>query len=175
MKIELIKDKSSLIVDKWMPLYESSFPAYECTDENQFRNMIEHPQMFFYSVSIEEELVGFYCLWDLEECYYLLYIVTIPHFRNQKIGQRILEHIQNDIDKPLFLETEKAVDETTTRRVNFYKRNGFMVLADNPSTLYDIRDKKCKLLFMGTKQVDDLTPCLIKVRDVVYDAMTRIH
>ncbi len=171
MKFKRIKDKNAPILKEWMDLYETTFPPSERTDEEQFRRMIEHPQMQFHAVYHEEEPAGFYCLWNLDECYYLLYLATFPQLRNQGIGQKILGHIKETIDKPLFLEAENPVDELTSRRVNYYRRNGFMVLADNPGLLYDARYGSCRLLLMGNRKVENLTPYLEKIRDVVYGAM----
>lgn len=169
---ERIMNKQTPVLARLVCLYEISFPESERTSTEHFLNMIEQcPQMSLYAVQYGEETAGFYCIWDLNECYYLLYLVTVPHLRNRHIGRQILKYLNVTLNKPLFLEADIPVDDISVRRANYYKRNGFFVIANNPQTLYAVREPSCKLLLMCNRTIDNPEPYMIKIRDIVYEAM----
>lgn len=71
---------------------------------------------------------------------------------------------------PYFWEAEIPYDAITARRLCFYKRNGFLELAENPGTLADHRRGGHPLWFMGTRAVENLENHLTQVRERVYYA-----
>ncbi|MDR2036712.1 MAG: GNAT family N-acetyltransferase [Bacteroidales bacterium] len=161
------KDAQSLI-----SLHSETFPEYERFQETPLlANLIDNaPSMQFNGIYDDEKLVGFFIYWNLDDSYYIHFIAVFPEMRNRKIGQKVLDWVSVNLHFPVFLESEIPYDEITTRRLNFYKRNGFKELASDPAILADVRRGGHELWLMGTQEVDDLTPYLIKIRDKVYYA-----
>ena len=108
--------------------------------------------------------------WDLGDSYYIHFIAVYPEKRNHKIGQHILDWVGEHLHRPVFLEAEIPYDAITARRLCFYKRNGFLELAENPGTLADHRRGGHPLWFMGTRAVENLENHLTQVRERVYYA-----
>lgn len=153
-------------------LHNDIFPEYERFYKTPlWGNLIDNAQpMYFNAIYENNELAGFFIYWDLENAYYIHFIGVYPEMRNRKIGQQVLDWVATNLHKPVFLESEVPYDEITARRLNFYKRNGFKELANDPTILSEVRNDGHPLWFMGTQEVDDLTPYLIKIRDEVYYA-----
>lgn len=61
-------------------------------------------------------------------------------------------------------------DEITARRLDFYKRNGFKELAEDPEILSSNRKGGHPQCLMGTRPVADLDAYLKEIRDIVYYA-----
>lgn len=170
MKLERITDSSHPDVGPLVALHEKEFGEYErfrgtglmCRLIDGARNM------YFHSVRGNGGLAGFFIYWDLGDCYYIHFIAVYPEMRGQRIGQRILDWVAGNLKKPVFLEVDVPFSEITQRRADFYKRNGFSVLADDPHTLSDVRGGDHPLWLMGTEPVGDLEPYLVKIRDIVY-------
>lgn len=154
-------------------LHKDTFPEYIHFYETPlWAYMIKNcTNLYFDAVYKQSKLVGMLAYWDLEDSYYLQFIAIYPEFRNQKIGQYILNWCKENLQKTLFLESEVPYNEITSRRLNFYKRNGFTALSNNPEILASIRDKDCHpLWFMSNQPIDNIDKYLLKVRDIVYYA-----
>lgn len=151
-------------------LHRKTFPEYErFQNTNLLANLIDGAHnMYFHSVYENDKLAGFFIYWDLDDSYYIHFIAIFPEMRNHKIGQQILDWVTENLKKPVFLEVEIPFDEITERRLNFYKRNGFTEIANDPHTLSSVRMGEHPLWLMANKPIDNLEPCLIKIRDVVY-------
>ena len=172
MKLKHITNSNNEEVQQLIALHRETFPEYERFQEKPLlANLIDNAQpMQFNGIYEDETLVGFFIYWDLEDSYYIHFIAVFPEMRNRKIGQKILDWVSENLHHPVFLESEIPYDEITTRRLNFYKRNGFKELANDPAILADVRRGGHELWLMGTQEVDDLAPYLVKIRDEVYYA-----
>lgn len=84
--------------------------------------------MHFNMIESDGELCGLFVYWDMGEFYYLEHLAVAPHMRNRKIGQQVLEHVETSLPGIRLLEVEPAEDELTTRRVAFYRRNGYRIV-----------------------------------------------
>lgn len=112
-----------------LPLYEESFPAEERRGEEQLKHLIANrPTMYFNAVECDGELCGLFVYWDFEDFYYLEHLAVYPAMRNKKIGQQVLDFAKEHLKGIRLLEVEPAGDEMTTRRVNYYQRNGYHIL-----------------------------------------------
>ncbi len=58
--------------------------------------------------------------------------------RNLKIGQQVLDYIAEHLDGMRLLE-EPTTDEMTTRRVNYYRRNGYEISFDHEHSMNIVR------------------------------------
>lgn len=172
MELKRIADSRDPEVEKLVALHRETFPEYErFRDTPLLVNMIDNERsMFFNAVYEGGALAGFFIYWNLGDCYYIHFISIFPEMRNKKIGQQILDWVSVNLHQPVFLESEIPFDDITARRVGFYKRNGFLELADDPKTLAEDRRGGHPLWFMGNRPVEDLESYLLKVKESVYYA-----
>lgn len=111
--------------------YETTFPADERRDEDQFLALLENPDSFIYAVKNDENYVGYVILWKLETCYYLEHFEVFEEFRNLKLGSHILTELQQKFNNILLESEPSHLDEIAERRINFYLRNGFSIISED--------------------------------------------
>lgn len=134
MELKRIADSRTPDAEKLIALHRETFPEYErFCDTPLMANMIDHERsMYFNAVYEKGELAGLFVYWDLGDSYYIHFIAVYPEKRNHKIGQHILDWVGEHLHRPVFLEAEIPYDAITARRLCFYKRNGFLELAETP-------------------------------------------
>lgn len=172
MRLKRITSSDTPDTQRLIALHRDTFPEYKRFYESPLlANLIGNAcSMHFNALYENDELAGFFIYWDLEDSFYIHFIAVFPEMRNRKIGQQVLDWVAHNLHKPVFLESEIPYDEMTTRRLNFYKRNGFLELANDPDILSEVRRGDHPLWFMGTRPVEGLDKYLIKIRDHVYYA-----
>lgn len=170
LKLIRIVDPGDVRLEKLLPLYEEAFPVAERRDAEQLRKLIrEKPEMFFNAVECDGELSGLFVYWKFEEFYYLEHLAVYPEMRNKKIGQQVLDYIAAHLSGLRLLEAEPADTEIASRRVNYYRRNGYEVLNDQyrqPS--YCACGYAMSLWLMGNQPTDKLKAFEEQIRDKVY-------
>lgn len=137
--------------------YESTFPADERRDENQFLALLENPDSFIFAVKSQDDFVGYVILWKLSDFYFLEHFEVFEEFRNLKLGSQILTEVKEKFDN-IVLESEPShLDEMAERRINFYLRNGFSIISDDyiqPS--YGPGKSSMNLFVMSNFQVENV-------------------
>ena len=63
----------------------------------------------------------------MNEFFYIEHFAIATSQRNKGYGENTLQHITSTLNKPIVLEVEKPDDHITQRRINFYKRCGFIL------------------------------------------------
>ena len=133
--------------NRLIPLYEESFPESERRKIGQLKRMIEnHTPMYFNAIECDGELSGMFVYWDMGDFYYL------EHLKGLRL-----------------LEVEPTEDEMTTRRVNYYRRNGYKVLDKTyvqPS--YHAMENACPLWIMGNEDSPRLSEQVERIKEEVY-------
>ncbi|MCC8146327.1 MAG: GNAT family N-acetyltransferase [Bacteroidales bacterium] len=172
MKLKRITNSNNEDAQRLITLHSETFPEYERFREKPLlSNLIDNAQsMHFNGIYEDNKLAGFFIYWDLEDSYYIHFITVFPEMRNRKIGQKVLNWVSENFRLPVFLESEIPYDAITARRLNFYKRNGFKELANDPDFLADVRRGGHPLWLMGTQEIDDLKHYLLKIKEQVYYA-----
>lgn len=172
MELCRITNSSGPEAQKLITLHNNIFPEYERFYQTPLWSYLidNEKAMYFNSVFENDELAGFFIYWDLKDAYYIHFIAIYPEMRNREIGQQILNWVTSNLHKPVFLESEIPYNEITTRRLNFYKRNGFKELANDPKPLSEIRGGGHPLWFMGNEEIIELDNYLIKIKEKVYCA-----
>lgn len=157
MKLRRITDPNDECLTRLVALYKEAFPAEERRDTEQLKHLIRvKPEMYFNAVEYEGELAGLFVYWNLNGFFYLEHLAVFPEIRNKKIGQKVLEFVDKNLDGIRLLEVEPTENEMSTRRVNYYKRNGYKVLDMQyiqPS--YDGVRQSIPLWIMGNKDYSD--------------------
>ena len=172
MKLRRITDSKDNEIDKLIALYEDTFPESErYRDTKILIDLIDtNRSAHFNAIYEENKLAGLFLYWDLGDFNYIHFLAIFPEMRNRKIGKQVLDWVSENIDQPILLEAEAPSDEFSIRRIHFYERNGYQVLAKNPDVLYESREKSSILWLMGNYQIKCLENYIIRIRDIVYEA-----
>ncbi|GKI22003.1 N-acetyltransferase [Odoribacter laneus] len=138
-------------------LYQQAFPASERREVNQLKRLIAgQSSMFFHVIEEGGKLAGLFVYWKLADFYYLEHLAVCPEMRNQKIGQKVLDYIREHLSGEHLLEVEPAVDEITTRRINYYRRNGYEIVEKQyRQPAYDNPEKSYPLWLMSNRDYPD--------------------
>lgn len=114
---------------KLTALYQEAFPEEERRDIAQLKELLQaEPAMYFNAVHCDGELAGLFVYWDFGNFYYLEHLAVFAEMRNKKIGQKILDWTREHLQGVRILEVEPAETEMATRRINYYRRNGYLIL-----------------------------------------------
>ena len=105
-------------------LYQNSFPYLERRDENGHNWVMKKCDYNFTIIEENGEFLGIMLYFESDDFIFLEHFAVLPTIRGKGIGARALELLKNK-GKTVILEIEYPEDEITTRRCNFYKRNGF--------------------------------------------------
>ncbi len=112
--------------DKIYRLMEESFV------EDEYRNYEGQKQLLsldHYTVFVEYhetgDVMAFIALWAFDAFIYIEHFVVNPKYRNRGLGSKLLMNIMDKFDKRICLEVEPPEDELKSRRIEFYRRNGF--------------------------------------------------
>ncbi len=98
-------------------------------DIKQLKYLIENQsKMYFNAIEEDSELCGLFVYWDFGSFRYLEHLAVFPEKRNREIGKQILGYTTQHLKGAFIFEVEPAVNEITTRRINYYRRNGYEIL-----------------------------------------------
>ena len=106
-------------------LLTATFPRDEYRDlAEQRANVAGRENFHLLQACCNGKFIGFVSYWQLEGFCYIEHLAILPEVRGKGYGKFILEQLQKCLHK-IVLEVEEPVDETTTRRIAFYRRAGF--------------------------------------------------
>lgn len=109
-------------------LMYDAFPQEERRETSQQRIYSDSNPLFRSNVILENsKAIGMISYWDMENFYYIEHFAIDPTLRNGGYGKLVLECIKEELQGPIVLEVEEPTDEMSTRRINFYKRLGFIL------------------------------------------------
>ncbi len=139
-------------------LMETSFPAEERREREAQRKCGENPAFTTYLWKGESAVKGFITVYDLQEFFFVEHFAVNPAFRNQGLGSEILTALREKLPRPLVLEVELPETEFARRRIEFYRRNGF-VLHHYPymQPPYSPEKPAIPLLLMATESISEET------------------
>ncbi|MEG1622261.1 MAG: GNAT family N-acetyltransferase [Alistipes sp.] len=170
MKLQQITRSDDPLLDRILPLYESSFPQQERRPIEQLKLLLDtEERMVCNAVICEEKFCGLFIYWQFEQFYYLEYLAIYPELRNQKIGQQVLDYVARELTGLRLMEVEPPVDEITKRRIGYYQRNGYEVLNQDyiqPSYWDDC--PAGNLWLMGNRHTERLQEYLAQIITEVY-------
>lgn len=165
-----ITDKHDARLNKIIDLYVAAFPQEERRDLNQLRRLIEQADnMYLCAIEADDTLCGFFIYWDMDGFYYMEHLAVFPEMRNMKIGQQVLDYVATHLNGTRILEVEPTTDEMTTRRVNYYSRNGYHIVDKSymqPS--YRPGEEDFPLWIMSNNNTDDLSAQIEQIKEKVY-------
>ena len=126
MKLQRLTMEDTALLETALELYESSFPPEERRDRSETERALGKDEYKFSVLTEDGKLLGIMLYWTVDELIYLEHFAILPSLRNKGVGTKALELLKG-LGKPVILEIEPPVDELTTRRYGFYKRNGFVM------------------------------------------------
>lgn len=132
--IRRLEDQEYEHWNKLWELYESSFPHYERRSKAEnLMKMQQYDSFFFCAVERELtsmgdfELLGLIGYWQWGDLCFIEHLATLPEFRGEGIGARILELIKKEQrGRTVLLEIDPPMDDISLRRKGFYERVGFV-------------------------------------------------
>lgn len=122
--------KNKRYIGKVKDIYFSSFPEVERID---FKDLIEYkkyPNSKLLGIFNDDCLVGFSYVITKGSFAYIIYLAIASRYRNRGYGTTALKLIcdmYKDKTMSMCVEKPEFPDDEPTRRINFYKRNGFKV------------------------------------------------
>ena len=119
--------KTSKHINKIKEIYLSSFPEEERIDFEDIVNL-KFPNSKFFGIFDKRLLVGFTFVSLLGDFAYIVYLAIDKEKRNGGYGTQALKEIDElfkDKTKVLCVEKPISNEDIQSRRIGFYKRNGF--------------------------------------------------
>lgn len=114
-------------------LYESAFPEDERREWSSLLSLCDACPAFELRVIYDgDREVGFITVWRWDDWRYVEHFAVDASCRGRGTGADVLRALLAEDHRPVILEVEIPVDEISRRRVEFYRRLGF-VLHDNVS------------------------------------------
>lgn len=114
-------------LNKIKDIYINSFPESERVDFEDLVNL-KFPNSKLLGIFDGETLIGFSYVSTLGEFAYIVYLAIDESQRNKKYGTQALYEIYNlynNRTKVLCVEKTNSQADLQSRRIGFYKRNGF--------------------------------------------------
>ena len=134
MELLALQPTDTLLWNQAWKLYETSFPVHERRrEEDHLRAMQESEFHCTAAVRRGENgapptLLALFFYWEHGPMIYIEHLAVDPALRGQNIGSALLSHfLANHVESTTLLEIEPPTDETTRRRLRFYRRLGFVV------------------------------------------------
>lgn len=86
-----------------------------------------HPLYHFEVITGDDGFIGFILWWGFEDVRYIEHLATSARLRGKGYGRRIVEKFIAGSTLPVLLEVERPVTEINKRRIDFYRRLGFVL------------------------------------------------
>lgn len=172
----IIESASHPLIDDVKRLFFESFPEEERRPWDDFIRKMEMQEGGFSLhayLTPEKRLAGFITLWDLDDFRYAEYLATAPEMRGNGLGAKIIRREIEESPKPLLLEVEMPeTGEMASRRINFYRRNGFIAHEDifYEQPPYSEGLPSVRLMLMTTAPIKDADATIRNLHSRVYGA-----
>lgn len=142
---------------KLAELYIEAFPPEERREISQLEKLLNsRPEMFCNAVECDGKLAGLFVYWNFGDFWYLEHLAVYADMRNHKIGQQVLDFAKDHLIGTRLLEVEPDDEDMAVRRIKYYQRNGYKILAkDYVQPSYDGVRPALPLWIMGNEEYTD--------------------
>lgn len=123
--------RNSKHLSKVKEIYDCSFPESERLEFSELVNS-RFPNSKIWGIFCKRALIGFSFVSVYKEFAYIVYFAIEEKLRNKHLGSfaiKLICELFGDKTKVLCVEKPQSKEDLRSRRINFYKRNGFS-LAD---------------------------------------------
>ncbi len=124
MQLERLNENNKRFYFDAYNLYINAFPLIERRDEYNHNIALTFKNYHFDFIIENNLLIGIMLYWEDKDFIFLEHFAIIPNLRNKGYGEKALSLLKEK-NKKIILEVEEPTCNLTTRRVNFYKKNGF--------------------------------------------------
>ena len=104
---------------------ERGFISDEYREYNEAKKLFLDGKYDVFCLKISDTYIGFISIWQLSSFAFAEHFVVKEQYRNNGVGKEMLSLITGMFDN-VVLEAEPPVSDIQVRRLNFYKRNGFL-------------------------------------------------
>jgi GNAT superfamily N-acetyltransferase len=165
-------DSQNEIFEMVQQLYAAAFPEHERRDTSGLINLLENKNCEVNAVLLGSEFTGLCILWPFEEFVFMEHLAIDPRWRGKGIGYQVLQTIRNVSQKHILLEVEPPEDELSKKRILFYEKNGFTILAFpyvQPSYHFSGKDVPLRLMCSSPDVSDEvLSQWITRIYESVY-------
>ena len=128
IKFQRITTADTALYGYMEQLMTTSFPSEEYRSLDELRNYTDSKPYFYCNIIFHHDTpVGFITYWNFGKFYYVEHFAVDPAQRNGGHGKNVLNHLCQLLQHPIVLEVEMPEEEMAQRRINFYKRQGFVL------------------------------------------------
>lgn len=122
-----ILSSSDAFFEQAHDIYTRSFPPHEQRTLDGLQKTLGHPD-FRYLVFLDgqDNVIAIRNTWHTPAFAYLEHFAVSPNARSGGIGKYLLQDLTSEAPGKVILEIDPVTDEISTRRLNFYLRNGFV-------------------------------------------------
>ena len=183
MQLLEINNNNKSYLDKIKEIYFSSFPDYERID---FKDLVDlkFPNSKLLGIFNEDCLIGFSYVSILGDFAYIVYLAIDDKLRNKNFGTTALTLICDlfaNKTKVLCVEKPNSQEDIQSRRIGFYKRNGFSLA----NFEFEYSGQKYSSMFNGEfnkqKFIDFLLVCFpgcnnfknIKINNLTFEVLDK--
>lgn len=162
--------------DKVYSIMKQSFPQDEYRPYEGQKALLNEESYQIYVLTEEEtdEIKGFITVWEYEKLAFVEHLAVSSKYRNGGLGSVILKETANFLGKMMCLEVELPDTEIASRRIGFYKRNGYY-LNEYPyiqPALAEGQDPVPLLLMTTYKELSEKE--FEQVRDFLYEKVYKV-
>jgi ribosomal protein S18 acetylase RimI-like enzyme len=125
VKIYQIKNSDDQYYADFLRVYELSFPLNERRTGVQQSDIFNKSDYNLYTYISDNHFIGFISFWPAKEFIFLEHLAIAPEYRNQGLGNTILNSFIENNSISIILEIEPPVDETSRSRLRFYESLNF--------------------------------------------------
>jgi ribosomal protein S18 acetylase RimI-like enzyme len=127
MNYTRIKNTEHPLFRRTWELYKKSFPPEERRQLRTQKKIMGHPFYHFEIITDQGQFIGLILWWGFEKVRYIEHLAISPRLRGKGYGFRILKKYNSTSDLPVWLEVEHPTIEINKRRIDFYRRAGFVL------------------------------------------------
>ena len=137
-------------------IMEDNFISDEYRNYDEQKELLNNPFYKLYMAKEQDEITAFVAIWEFDEFIFFEHLAVRKDKQNQGIGTKILNQLVKETSKNIVLEVELPKDELKQRRIEFYKRNGFILNKYNYVQPPMSKGKNfVPLLIMSTKKIEN--------------------
>lgn len=171
-----VTDARDPMLERVKGLYMTAFPEEERRPWENIVEMIENNSPFFRLRTIigeESDFLGFITQWSLPATQYIEHFAIDPVRRSLGVGSEVISSIVAEAgDEPVVLEVElPESNPDATKRIEFYRRNGFAAMEDFPYFQPPYRPdlEMVPLMLMTSRKLIDPERFVIMLHTLVYN------
>ena len=126
IRLQRITTANTALYGYMEKLITSAFPPEEYRNLEELRQYTDNKPAFHNNILFHNDNpVGILTYWDFNRFCYVEHFAIDPSLRNGGYGKQALNHLCQQLGRPIVLEVEMPEEEMAKRRIGFYQRQGF--------------------------------------------------